>query len=159
MMLNGELADTNERIRKLYVGMTRAKHNLYIHVNTQIFPQDPNNNYIYNFDSNNYPFPEMITLQLGMRDVYLDFFKDKKEQVFKLVAGDPLTYNNGYLCTNDGVVIVALSKQQRDELRNWSENGYSVYSARVNFIVAWKGKNDEKETAVVLPELTLRKTD
>lgn len=159
MMLNGELADTNERIRKLYVGMTRAKHNLYIHVNTQIFPQDPNNNYIYNFDSNNYPFPEMITLQLGMRDVYLDFFKDKKEQVFKLVAGDPLTYNNGYLCTNDDVVIVALSKQQRDELRNWSENGYSVYSARVNFIVAWKGKNDEKETAVVLPELTLRKTD
>ena len=89
----------------------------------------------------------------------LDFFKDKKEQVFKLVAGDPLTYNDGYLCTNDNVVIVALSKQQRDELGNWSEKGYNVHSARVNFIVAWKGKNDDKETAVVLPELTLRKTD
>ena len=158
MMLNGELANNDEQIRKLYVGMTRAKHDLYIHVNTPVFAPAPNDTYLYYLDSNDYPFPGMITLQLGMKDVYLDFFKDKKEQVFKLVAGDTLCCDDGFLRTTDGFVIVSLSKQQREEIYNWSEKGYSIHSARVNFIVAWKAKDDEKETAVVLPELTLRKT-
>ena len=31
-----------------------------------------------------------------------------------------------------------------------------MQSAKVNFIVAWKGKDDVEETAVLLPELVLK---
>ena len=56
-----------------------------------------------------------------------------------------------------GERVVCLSKQKRDELQGWAEKDYQVQSAKVNFIVAWKGKDDMEETAVMLPELVLKK--
>lgn len=159
MMLNGEQANSDERVRKLYVGMTRAKQSLFIHVNTPIFASMQNDTLLYNADHNDYPIPDRITLQLSMKDVFLDFFKDKKERVFKLMPGDTLTYKDGYLYTSDGYAIASISKKQRESLRDWNEKGYSVNNVRVNYIVAWKGKNDDKETAVLLPELTLQQTN
>jgi hypothetical protein len=46
----------------------------------------------------------------------------------------------------------------REELHGWAEKGYYVKSAKINFIVAWKGKEDAEETAVILPELVLIKS-
>ena len=158
MLLNGETADTDEKIRKLYVGMTRAKQQLYIHCNTDIFTSKETGSIDYKYDRVPYPIPEEITMQLTHRDVFLDYFKDKKKVILGLQCGDSLFFDNGYLRLQNGTVVASLSKQKRAELADWAEKGYSVQSAKVNYIVAWKGKDDVVETAVILPELTLCKT-
>ena len=158
MLLEGEIADTDEKIRKLYVGMTRAKQQLYIHCNTDIFTSREIGNVDYKHDRMPYPIPEEITMQLTHRDVFLDYFKDKKKMILGLRCGDPLFFDNGFLRLQNGTIVASLSKQKKTELAGWAEKGYSVQSAKVNYIVAWKGKDDVVETAVILPELTLCKT-
>lgn len=37
--------------------------------------------------------------------------------------------------------------------------GYELVSAEVRFVVAWKNKDAEQETAVVLPNVLLKKFD
>lgn len=156
MMLDNEHADTDERIRKLYVGMTRAKQKLYIHCNTNIFDTEYDS-VKYVADVKKYPLPEEITLQLTFRDVYLNFFKDKKEKILRMCGGAPLLYNDGYLSNRFGEKVVCLSKQAFGTLKEWETKGYNVQAAKANYIVAWKGKGEENETAVLLPELILNK--
>lgn len=81
--------------RKLYVGMTRAKENLYIHCNTDIFDacQFPAVETLA--DPTAYPPPAELTLQLTLRDVVLDFFKGKKARILRLRSGDPLGRPSG----------------------------------------------------------------
>ena len=71
-------------------------------------------------------------------------------------AGQPLTYKNGYLKTASDEDVAYLSKQKRAELKDWDEKGYHVQSAKINYILAWKGKDDDEETAVLLAELILK---
>lgn len=159
MLLNGELANSDEQIRKLYVGMTRAKQRLFIHCNTGIFNHIKSESVVFGQDTNQYPLPEEITLPLTHKDVYLDYFKGKKEQILKLRSGQLLCYDDGYLCLSSGERVVCISKKMREELQVWAEKGYDVKSAKTNFIVAWKGKDANEETAVLLPELVLKKNN
>lgn len=159
MLLDNELADTDEKVRKLYVGMTRAKKNLYIHSNTGIFASIATEGVKHQHDTNLYSVPDEITLQLTFHDVYLDYFKDKKKQILQLRSGMPLVFDNGYFRIESGERVACVSKQVRKELLEWTEKGYQAESAKVSFIVAWKGKEDTEETAVLLPELTLRNSD
>ena len=152
------MADSDEKIRKLYVGMTRAKRRLFIHSNTPIFASLSDRNIDYRIDTNQYPLPEEITLPLTHKDVFLDYFKERKTQILRLRSGQPLYFDNGYLKLPTGEEVAYLSKKMREELQEWAEKGYSVQSAKANFIVAWKGKEDTEETAVLLPELLLKKS-
>jgi len=137
MLLNNEQADTDENLRKLYVGITRAKQNLYIHCNTDVFTNMVKHNIEYNYDFTTYPTPEEITLQLTHRDVYLDFFKDKKKTILQLRSGMPLLFDNSYLKILSGEKVALISKQKRCEIKEWYEKGYQVQSAKINYIVAW----------------------
>lgn len=158
MLLDDEQANSDEQIRKLYVGMTRAKQRLFIHCNTQIFNTVSLEGVTRSFDATQYPLPEEITLPLTHKDVFLDYFKGKKKQILQLRSGQPLCFDNGYLRLPSGEGVTFISNKMREELKDWSEKGYFVQSAKVNFIVAWKGKEDSEETAVLLPELVLRKS-
>lgn len=156
MLLDGEQADTDEQLRKLYVGITRAKQRLFIHCNTPTFASLNNNNIDYKKDSISYPLPEEITLPLTMHDVFLDYFKDRKRQILQLRSGQPLYFDNGYLRLASGESMTCISNKMRNELQYWFEKGYFVQSAKINFIIAWKGKEETEETAVLLPELVLK---
>ena len=155
MLLNNEKADNDERLRKLYVGMTRAKQRLFIHCNTNVFNGLRGNDIVSSRDDKLYPIPDEITMQLTMKDVFLDFFKGKKTQILQLRSGMPLYFDDGYLRLDTGETVVSLSKTKRQELQLWTEKGYRVKSAKINYIVAWKGKDDVEETAVLLPEMVL----
>ena len=157
MLLDNEQANNDEQIRKLYVGMTRAKQRLFIHCNTGIFNNIQLDGVEYRKDTNLYPLPEEITIPLTHKDVYLDYFKGKKEQILKLRSGQPLCFDDGYLRLPSGGRVACISNKIREELQGWAEKGYYVKSAKINFIVAWKGKEDKEETAVLLPELILKK--
>lgn len=160
MMLNGNAAATDEEKRKLYVGMTRAKNALYIHCNTKLFSMYSMPGVTHLLDDTVYDEPTDISLQLTHKDVVLDFFKDKKEIVFKLRSGDMLSIADAYLTAeihDRSVRVVKISKACREKLQILLEKGYKPYSADVRFIVAWKGEDDEAESAVVLPNIYLKK--
>lgn len=158
LLLNQVALQNDADRRKLYVGMTRAKENLYIHCNTDIFDayQIPCVERLR--DTAAYCAPEEITLQLTHRDVFLDFFKDKKAQILRLQSGSALKLEREYLIAQlDGKPFRAarLSKACIDKLGELREKGYCPVSANVRFVVAWKAKEDTGETAVLLADVHL----
>ena len=88
--------DVND-MRAYYVGLTRAKRNLFLITNPPV-----------QYSS--------ISIALNMRDVWLDFFKGRKDIVLRLRSGDSLQYNEGYLQNEQGINIVALSASGKEKL-------------------------------------------
>ena len=129
--------DVND-MRAYYVGLTRAKQNLYLVTN-------PPGQY------------SSILIALNMRDVWLDFFKGRKEIVLRLRSGDSLHYNDGYLQNNQGINIAALSVSGVNKLKAWTDKGYEVTSANVSYTLAWKPSDSETEYAVCLANVVLSK--
>jgi len=146
----------DEDYRKLYVGMTRAKTNLLIYHNMKYFDRMG----AYTSLSNNtvYPEPKTIAVQFTHRDVVLDYFKNKKTMISKLRAGDPLEFDGTYF-TYEGKSIAKISVKRKGEIEELLAKGYMPTTAKIRFIVAWKGENDESECAVMLPDLELEKVE
>ena len=142
--------------------MTRARNNLYIHCNTKLFSNLEKSKATFAYDPTPYPDPDEITIQPKLSDVFLDYCKPHKEKILKLISGNSLGFVNGFLQTTDGERIASLSQSLRNELAGWYSKGFSVVSAKVAFIIAWKGKDepaDAEETAIVLPYLLLRQNN
>lgn len=151
---------TDEIRRRYYVAMTRAKHRLIIHTNGNTFDGIPADEYIQ--DKASYDLPEEIALQLSHKDVNLGFSKPHKHTILSLVSGAPLSYHDYRLSipsTGEDVAMVSIRMQEI--LSDWKAKGYKVTDALVRFVVAWKPKGapkEEKESAILLIDLTLRKT-
>ena len=160
MLLAGSFGMNDGQLRRYYVGMTRAKRDLHIYTDSSCFDR-PNTSGQRLFDSQEYPLPDEVVLQLTHRDVVLSFFSSRKKEVLSLVGGDPLEFADDYLINpKSGKPVVKLSNRMRDNLKLWGDRGYCVSSATVRFVVAWKEKDADRsqpETAVLLPELTLVK--
>ena len=131
--------DLNE-MRAYYVGLTRAKRNLYLVTN-------PPKEY------------SSISIALNMRDVWLDFFKGRKDIVLCLRSGDNLKYNDGYLLNEQETNVAALSASGKDKLKVWTDKGYEVTSAKVSYILAWKPHDSNIEYAVCLANIVLSKIE
>lgn len=160
IMLNHYKLNTDDEKRLLYVAMTRAKQELYIHYNdnTLDFLKADGINRKYN--RKQYEKPMELILQLSMEDVYLDFFEEKKRQILQLRSGDPLTIREDGLYAGglrDSFKAVVLSKNMRTELGRLRAVDYKLDHAEIRFILAWKSKEkpDSDELAVILPTLYL----
>lgn len=157
MFISGNFIRNDELWRRYYVGITRAKQRLFIHTDGDIF--DGLSVDKYAVDKNQYPMPEEVVLQLSHKDVYLDFFKNRKMDILSLRGGDSLTYKDYFLFeTSNNKPVARLSSTMQTALSDWKEKGYEVKSASVRFIVAWKPKDSpkgESETAVLLADLIL----
>lgn len=129
--------DIND-MRAYYVGLTRAKRNLYLVTN-------PPTEYL------------SISIALNMRDVWLDFFKGKKDIVLRLRSGDCLQYKDGYLLNENKTNVAALSASGKDKLKVWTDKDYEVTSAKVSYTLAWKPQDSETEYAVCLANVVLSK--
>ena len=128
-------SDDND-MRAYYVGLTRAKRNLYLVTN-------PPTEY------------SSISIALNMRDVWLDFVKGRKDIVLRLRSGDSLQYKDGYLLSEQGIYVAALSASGKDKLKAWMDKGYEVTSANVSYTLAWKPKDSNVEYAVCLANVVL----
>ena len=131
--------DIND-MRAYYVGLTRAKRNLFLVTNPPV-----------EYSS--------ISIALNMRDVWLDFFKGRKDIVLRLRSGDNLQYKDGYLLNEQDVNIALLSVSGKDKLKAWTDKDYEVISAKVNYTLAWKPQGSETEYAVCLANVILSKID
>ena len=94
-----------------------------------------------------------------MRDVWLDFFKGRKDLVLRLRSGDSLQYQDGYLLNEQGINIIALSASGKNKLKEWTDKGYEVTSAKVSYTLAWKPQDSETEYAVCLANIVLSKIE
>ncbi len=159
LLLADRLSKDTDLMRQYYVGITRAKNRLFVHTNGDSFANLPADRHFLDFTE--YAMPEEIVLQLTHRDVYLDFFKGVKREVLTLRGGDALHYDDTRLynpATHQPVAILSADMQKK--LAAWEEQGYTVASASVRFVVAWKPKDapkDTPESAIVLADLTLSK--
>ncbi len=156
MLISGSYAKDANLLRRYYVGMTRAKKRLFIHTNSNLF--NNLNGARYFTDQRQPGMPEEIMLQLSHKDVFLGFFKGRKQDVLALKGGDALTYSDFHLYNLSGTPVAKLSMKMQATLSQWEERGYKVKSAYARFVVAWKPKDapkDEAETAVLLADLVL----
>ena len=131
--------DVND-MRAYYVGLSRAKRNLYLVPN---FPTASSS----------------IIIPLSMRDVWLGFFIGRKDIVLRLRSGDSLIYKAGYLLDERGFNIAALSASGKERIEAWTEKGYEVASAHVSYTLAWKPQDYDVEYAVCLANIVLTKGD
>jgi len=108
-----------------------------------------------------YGAPDELLVQLTHKDVFLNFFKDKQAIINRLRSDNALFLNNyGNLCVQENgrlIPIVVFSQAFKTALAEWASKGYSLVSAEIQFIVAWKGKDDDKETLIVLPSVKLKR--
>lgn len=127
-------------MRSYYVGLTRAKQNLYLVTN---------------------PLSESssICIALNMHDVKLDFFKGRKEIVLRLRSGDNLIYKDDYLLNEQGIYVATLSASGKDRLKAWTDRGYEVKSAKVSYTLAWKPHDSTIEYAVCLANVVLSRNE
>ena len=157
MLLSNDYKIDNDLLRRYYVGITRAKDNLFIHTNNTFFDNRDVDTFIV--DTNEYSMPERVVLQLSHKDVNLGFFKEKKKEILSLRSGNRLIYQDFTLHDEKTNHPVAkLSKRMQDTINEWNSRGYKPTSALVRFIVAWKPKDspkDEQEYAVILADIIL----
>lgn len=156
MMLKNSAGKTDEERRVLYVGMTRAKHNLYIHTNTSLFDKYRIEGVEYAVDYVEYGEPTEIMLQTTHKDVVLDFFRNKKDIIFNLRSGVKLNLDGVYLVAElngRDVRVAKFSKAFVETLERLKDKGYSFKSAEVRFIVAWKGEEDTEEIPIILVDM------
>ena len=92
-----------------------------------------------------------------MRDVWLDFFKGRKDIVLRLRSGDSLQYKDGYLLNEQEINIAALSASGKGKLKSWTDKGYEVTTAKVSYTLAWKPQDSNVEYAVCLANVVLSK--
>ncbi len=129
-----------EKLRAIYVGITRAKHGLYIYNDTTFLVNQPT-----------------ILVSLSMRDVWLDYFRQNKDKVLRLRSGDKMRYSNGFLVTQQGDYIAKLSTNMMDRMKEYEGKGYAVTSAEVSFVIAWRPRDEHFEVAICLANLELKR--
>lgn len=160
MLVSGAFQVDNAQLRRLYVGITRAKKNLYIYTGGSFFDQGPSGVRLFS-DNQEYPLPDEIALQLTHRDVVLSYFTSRKKEILSMLSGSSLTYKEGcFINPISGKPVAKISQRMTQSLLLWEEKGYTVSDCSVRFIVAWRGKDspqDQPETAVMLPEMKLTK--
>ena len=139
LLLGGIRQMDTDMLRAIYVGITRARHNLYIFNDTSFLDKQHD-----------------IALSLTMRDVWLDYFRDKKEKVLGMRSGDCLIYKNGYLLNKDGTYLASLSIVMREKMKQLEQLGYAVTEANVSYVLAWRPQEETEEVAVLLANIVLQ---
>ncbi len=149
--------------RAIFVGLTRAKNNLSVHYSGEPF------SYIHLSaaqmfrDDNIYGEPDEILLQLGHKDIVLNFFKDKAATIGQLHAGQELYIWNEYLKVQYGgrdCFVAKFSERCRKQIADLISKGYQPYKTHIRFIVYWSSQDENEnryEIPIVLPDILFRK--
>lgn len=153
LMLENSNLTTDQDKRLLYVAITRAKTNLTVHLNSNIF----NNFVVDNLEQfENYEThlqPTELAMHLSFKDVWLDYFITRQEIIGQLISGETLIVSKDECLDKFGKSVLKFSKQFMKQIDNMKNRNYVLKSAKVNFIVFWKKEETEQEFKIILPEL------
>lgn len=159
MLLDGFDASTDEARRLLYVGMTRAKHHLTIHLNSGFLDQITAENMQRVDDAQVYSPPNEMALQLAHQDVWLNYFGFVRHRVSRIISGDLLvTKEDG--CTDlNGEFVLKFSKRFLETIKARQGAGYELKDAKANFIVLWQSEESGREERIILPEVYFERVE
>jgi len=138
--------------RSLYVGLTRAKNNLIIHTNSDIY------DYYETIIESKEEFsePNELIIQLSHRDIYLDGSKYCQNVLNNLSTGDNLDINDDGLILNDKQAMY-FSKKFKELIDIKSNKNYYPISSKVTFKLNWYCKSEEKNLWIILPAIKFKK--
>jgi ATP-dependent DNA helicase RecQ len=144
----------DEEKRLLYVGMTRAKENLFIHYSNEYFDEFKQYaNKFYDVDKS-YEKPTRLMYELSYSDVKLGYFKYVQHHIYKLKAGDELEFCEDEIMSYKGNKILKFSKAYQEQFDKLIDQGYIIYKIQVKFMLYWYNKEEEKEYLIAIPEIT-----
>ena len=180
---------SDEKKRTVYVAMTRAKKRLTIHTDNGYFDRFAPLMTETERISTPYGEPDRLRIPLTHRDVDLGFFRNRQEQTLSLRAGQKLVpglperrtkrppsmkaesrgakteqtestrlYPNS-LRTENGYTTLRFSRAFAERMERLRQKGYEINDASIRFVVAWKGREEQQEIPIVLPEIELIKND
>lgn len=148
---------SNEERRLLYVAMTRAKQNLYILENDDIFKSARADGLEFRIDRSSYGAPERLAVNLTHRDVYLGYFEYHKNTVNQFFAGDRLGISADGCTDLHGKTVIRFSKAFLSKISDFEAKGYSPSEAKVNFALWWYDKDKDSQVKILLPSLVFSK--
>ena len=126
---------TDEEKRKVYVGITRAKTNLYIHYtgskHFRYYKDMPSINYYY--DKHTYDDPNELCVQLDLSDVFLGYFDNNYIEKYNILPGMKLSSANDFLLLNNRKII-KYSKAFFNKFNSYISMGYLFDKAEIRFI-------------------------
>lgn len=153
LLLDNFSPTSDASLRQLYVAITRAKENLYIHLNGTFLDTIIAEGIESVFDGTIYGRPGSVSLNASMKDVWLDDFVFRQNPVSNLRSGGELYIKDGKICDKNGKEVVKLSSAMSDKVSSLLAQGYIMSGAEVNFIVKWWMKSLKKDILVLLPIL------
>lgn len=159
MLLDGNSYNNDEEKRKLYVGLTRAKNNLFVHIYGPHFKWfDKRLSINYENDENEYQEPADMEIQLGFKDVNLGYFKYFKQHILQLRSGDKMINQSDYLVHNNSKIL-KFSASFNEKLKGFLDKGYKIVKSEIRYILAWRDKEhpEEDEIAIILPNIYLKR--
>jgi len=153
LMLENFNAAADDAKRLMYVAMTRAKHNLVIHLNSGFLDGIEAADTEWVVDNETYLLPGELVMQLTYKDVWLDYFINRQYPVSKLVSSDELKFSGDECFNLKGQSVLKFSKQFVNQIETLKSNQYELKKALVNFIIYWQKESSEQEIKIILPEL------
>ena len=161
LMLKGKSMGTEEAKRAIYVALTRAKHNLFIHCNTTIFQNILTSNIGVVRDYKEYAEPTEMLVRLSHKDIYLDYCKNTTNELGRLRSGMKINYRNYFITyrkeNGEEIKLARISQRFQRQLEYYAEKGFYPEEGTIEFIVSWKGQEDTKEIWIPLVSLKLTK--
>jgi ATP-dependent DNA helicase RecQ len=154
LYLSGFDASGEEAKRQLYVAMTRAKKNLFVHYNGKFLRDLVSDELVYSTDTADYSEPATMTINLTLKDVQLGYFEYVQPRLAVLICGDALKVVPEGLASSKGLVV-KFSKAFAERMASYNAKGWKLNQAKVNFLVHWMNTSKGIESLVVLPELEL----
>jgi ATP-dependent DNA helicase RecQ len=163
VLLNNYPLQSEERKRVLYVAITRAKDNLFVHTNNVDFSREKIAALEYKIDNNLYPEPDTLILECGMKDIHLGFFKSEEISYYikQLKSGDLLFPTDGHSIFEDKNKnpVCKFSQKMEARYKDYLTKGYQFKSAVAKYIVVWYDEDRDRSYRVVLGEVVLEKTE
>jgi ATP-dependent DNA helicase RecQ len=157
LMLKDFNASTDAAKRLVYVALTRARRQLTIHLNGDFLDSISANKLTRDVNTE-LPFPpNELAVQLGHKDVNLNWFRSVQQEISQLESGDSLILKTDGCYNSMGVPVVKFSRKFLESPSKKEADGYKPIDATVNFVLYWKNPDTEEEQLIILPELTYEK--
>lgn len=150
----------DEEKRIIYVGLTRAKNNLYVHYNRDVFDNIPSSLCRLKLDSKLYPEAQDIAISLSFRDVFINYFSSIQETILQILPGDKLIFKESGLyiiLDQKEYKVIAFSKKFKEKLQSLLDKGYKPVSGKVLYRVLYKKQDEDVSFEILLPEVYLHR--
>lgn len=100
--------------------------------------------------------PEMLTILLTHRDVWLDYFRNKQRELSGIKAGAILRIDGSDCYSTKGDVLLKFSRGFQDFIGDLNQKGYQPVEAMVDFVMWWKKEDDTREIKILLPQVRFK---